>query len=131
MAFKMGGWAASSSHIPFKKHGEPPHPDTGKVEYDDERSSEYVTFGGVPVYGNWNEVSGVTGGKNQTIPTNVNYPVKQENKYFNEKTGMENVQTLDWEEYDRIQSEGLTRENPEDEQQSPGPTREQVGPRNL
>ena len=62
----MGGWAASSSHIPFKKHGEPPHPDTGKVEYDKQRG-EYVTFGGVPVYGNWNEVSGVKGKKGQTI----------------------------------------------------------------
>ena len=120
MAFKMGGFSAYDKKPAFTKH-DGPHPVSGLINYDKNVGREYVEFDdGSKVYGSWNEMNP---NKANKIDTERAWPTTTGEMYISEEKGSQQAVMLD---------EGAleeNRENPEDEQRMPGPTREQVGPR--
>ena len=113
----MTGYKSHDPVSAFTKH-DGPHPESGVIEYDKERSAEFVTFDdGSKVYGSWNEVPGVSkGGK---IPVEQAYPLTTGEMYISEEKGSQQAVMLDMEAMQE------NRVNPEDEQRMPGPRKEQ------
>ena len=113
----MAGYKSHDPVSAFTKH-DGPHPESGVIEYDKERSAEFVTFDdGSKAYGSWNEVPGVN--KSGKIPVEATYPLTTGEMYISEEKGSQQAVMLD------MGAMQESRVNPEDEQAMPGPRKEQ------